>query len=266
MAGKKVSIGCLFWIVLILLVIVIVLANLKTANDIIKKTGFEEMVKNMFSGDKKEKKPDLPVIRTKDNVEDEIKVKRSDDSIPENDPVDTVIDKKDEELPRNDDASGDNGNELPDPTPLTVKRNMRRALIYFARVNDDGTIALKGFKKSVYYDDSPLKETILTLLGGPGSQEINANYYSLIPEHTTLNNIYVKGSIAYLDFNEYFRFNTLGKEGLKTQLKQIVYTATEFANVTGVQILIEGEKVNYLGPEGIFIGEPLSRDSFIASN
>jgi spore germination protein GerM len=71
--------------------------------------------------------------------------------------------------------------------------------------------------------------------------------------------------VAYVDFNENFRFNPLGKEGLKAQLNQVVYTVTEFSNISRLQILIDGKKVNFLGPEGIYIGEPLSRSSLVAS-
>ena len=43
---------------------------------------------------------------------------------------------------------------------------------------------------------------------------------------------------------------------------QIVYTATAFSNIDNVQFLIEGEKMDYLGLEGVFIGAPLSIASF----
>jgi spore germination protein GerM len=39
-----------------------------------------------------------------------------------------------------------------------------------------------------------------------------------------------------------------------------VYTCTEFTNVTSVLFLIEGKNADYLGPEGIFIGKPLTRE------
>ena len=43
---------------------------------------------------------------------------------------------------------------------------------------------------------------------------------------------------------------------------QIVYTATEFSTVKSVQFLIDGQKKEYLGSEGVWIGSPLSRTSF----
>ena len=43
---------------------------------------------------------------------------------------------------------------------------------------------------------------------------------------------------------------------------QIVYTSTEFSTVDSVQFLIDGNKKDYLGSEGQWIGSPLSRASF----
>ena len=62
--------------------------------------------------------------------------------------------------------------------------------------------------------------------------------------------------------DEQFEFNTVGMDGYQAQLMQIVYTATEFGTVNSVQFLIEGQKKEYLGSEGIWIGSPLSRSSF----
>jgi spore germination protein GerM len=69
----------------------------------------------------------------------------------------------------------------------------------------------------------------------------------------------VRGSTAYISFSEEFQYNTFGVEGYAAQLRQIVWTVTEFTNVSDVQILIEGRRVDYLG-EGIWIGSPLDRD------
>ena len=85
---------------------------------------------------------------------------------------------------------------------------------------------------------------------------------SLIPEQTELRSISLKNGTAYLNFSESFRFNSFGVEGYNAQLKQVVYTATEFSNIDSVQILIEGSKMDYMGPEGVFIGKPLSRADF----
>jgi spore germination protein GerM len=107
-----------------------------------------------------------------------------------------------------------------------------------------------------------LTETLNELIDGLLPSELNKELITLIPEDTKLLSVTVEEGTAYLNFNEAFRFNTLGSEGLKAQLRQIVYTTTEFSTVKNVQILIEGKKQNYLGPEGVYIGTPLNRHSF----
>ena len=139
---------------------------------------------------------------------------------------------------------------------------VRKSRLFFIPVSNDGEINLKGVIRSVQYQDAPLRSTLEILLKGPLSAEVNQGLMTLISPETRILNIYIQKDTAFLDFNEAFRFNSLGKEGLFAQLKQVVYSATEFANINKVQILIEGEKTNYLGPEGIFIGKPLSRDYF----
>ena len=107
--------------------------------------------------------------------------------------------------------------------------------------------------------------TLSTLLEGQVSSEITGGLLTMIPRDTSLRNVYVKGNTAYIDFSDEFRFNSLGPLGLSAQVKQVVYTATEFSNVREVQILIEGELIEYLSSEGPFIGEPLSRERLMES-
>ncbi|MBN2533085.1 MAG: GerMN domain-containing protein [Spirochaetales bacterium] len=259
MAKRKASIGCLFWLALVLLVIVIVLANLKTANEIIKKTGFQDVISELM---KKKEKPEKDENENRPQEDDHNEQPSGNqDHTGRNDNKDDIQVTEDE---GDDTPVKSESTPVPARTEENKQKRLRRALIYFVRVNEEGAIQLKSFERTVYYKDSPLTDTLLTLLQGPNSREINMECYSMIPENTRLNNVYVKGDVAFVDFNENFRFNPLGMEGLKAQLNQVVYTVTEFSNVKRIQILIDGKKVNYLGPEGIFIGEPLSRSSLIA--
>jgi hypothetical protein len=139
---------------------------------------------------------------------------------------------------------------------------VRKARLFFVSVDEDGTILMKGVIRPIPAGDSPLRDSMETLLKGPTAQEINLGLLSMIPSGARLRGVAVKGDTAVLDFNEDFRFNSLGMEGLKAQLRQVVYAATELPTVKKVQILIEGKKVGYLGTEGIRIDEPLSRSSF----
>lgn len=144
----------------------------------------------------------------------------------------------------------------------TESSRNRDVRIYFVKVNAEGQISLKSVTRSVDFSNSPLTHTINTLISGPGSDEINKGSLSLIPEGSRLLSARVDGGTAYLNFNEAFRFNPLGREGYLAQLKQVVYTSTEFSSIKNVQFLIEGVIREYLGGEGFYIGEPLSRESF----
>jgi spore germination protein GerM len=85
---------------------------------------------------------------------------------------------------------------------------------------------------------------------------------SLIPKGTKLLGVTVKDGVALLNFSEDFEYNTYGVEGYLGQLMQIVYTATSFSTVSSVQFLLEGQKKEYLGSEGVWIGSPLARSTF----
>jgi spore germination protein GerM len=102
-------------------------------------------------------------------------------------------------------------------------------------------------------------DSLNALLQGPTAEEQRRGMVSLIPSGARILSATVRGNTAYISFSEEFQYNTYGVEGYAAQLKQIVWTATEFPNVENVQILIEGRRVDYLG-EGIWIGSPLSRE------
>ncbi len=138
---------------------------------------------------------------------------------------------------------------------------MRTSTLYFVNVSDENKITLQGITRPVYYDDSPLTETLSALISGLTSSELNKGLLSLIPLGTKIKGINVSNMTATINFNETLSFNNFGKEGLEAELKQIIYTATEFSTVDKVQILIDGKKKQFLSTEGVYIGEPLSRAS-----
>jgi spore germination protein GerM len=266
MAKKKKTLGCLFWISLVLIVVVVFIANQKNIRDVLRKTGFRELF---------EKETDEPP---------EVTI---------NPPPQTGVEAPGVEAPGVEapgvEAPGVEAPALGTPDPETVadgtieepeakqtsapddrvseadeseKPNIRYANIYLVAVREDGEIRLQAVTREVRFDDSPLRETLLELLKGQSGGELSQGLRSQIPSETALLNVYVRDDTAFIDFSESFRFNPLGQEGLEAQLKQVVYTTLEFSNIKNVQILIEGKVRRYLGPEGIFIGQPLSTESF----
>ena len=134
------------------------------------------------------------------------------------------------------------------------------ARLFFAEVDSNGSIFRYEEKRSVPKTNSPLTTTINELLMGPEKSDIN--HRSFIPEGTKLLGASVKNGVATLNFSEEFQYNVYGIEGARTQLMQVVYTASVFPTVKSVQILIDGEKKEYLGSEGVWIGTPLTTGNF----
>ncbi len=133
----------------------------------------------------------------------------------------------------------------------------------FVNIDSDGSVVRKIVKRTDKKSDSPLTTAINLLIKGPiKTSSAEKDCINLIPEGTKLLSARVSDSVAYLNFNENFEFNSVGVEGIRGQLMQIVYTATSFSTVNSVQFLIEGSKQDYLGSEGQWIGSPLSRSNF----
>jgi len=261
MKRKKTSLGCLFWIALILLILVIFLFNKSTIETVLDNTGFLDL----FS--KKNRTPEVERIETP--AEEASRPAAA----PAAEPVQTVPEETKSPEPRPEEvvkvvppeetapAAGQTAPETPE-TPVQDAR-VRRSRLYFVMVDTEGKISLKGVIRPVYYKDSPLTETLNNLLKGLSASELNEGLLTLIPEGTVLRSVAVRDSTAYIDFTEEFLFNSFGQEGYAAQLEQVVFTTLEFSTVKRVQILINGKKQDYMGVEGgIFIGQPLTRESF----
>lgn len=137
---------------------------------------------------------------------------------------------------------------------------LRDRVLYFSQVDRSGSILRVKVNRKLPVSDSPMTDVIQALVAGPTADEKRRGLISLIPQGTRMLSATVRGETAYISFSEDFQYNTYGVEGYAGQLRQIVFTATEFLNVKDVQILIEGRRLDYLG-EGIWIGSPISRDT-----
>jgi len=142
--------------------------------------------------------------------------------------------------------------------PAEKPAETRDRTIYFMR--DGGAeLQLTKVNRKLKVSDSPLFDCVNALIAGPTAEEKNRGFISFVPPGTRLISAQVRQNTVFLNFNEEFRYNTLGREGCAAQLKQIVWTATEFPNVQDVQIQIEGKTVDFL-MEGITIRNPIGRN------
>lgn len=150
----------------------------------------------------------------------------------------------------------------PETAPITPAPppEARERSVYFVKIDDSGMVYTSPVKRRVVVSDSPLLDVLSLLLRGPSDTERAQGFTSLIPDGVTVQNARVTGNTAFISFNENFMFNGYGAEGYIAQLRQIVWTATEFPNIHDVQILVEGRRIDFLG-ESIRIGRPISRDT-----
>ena len=170
-------------------------------------------------------------------------------------PIDVPIDVPIEDAPRND---GTVESEI-----VVDPETTRTTTLFFIRLTDDGRILTEPVQRRIRLSGGPLTHTVNALIGGPNADDLNRGLLSLVPQGTKLISARVSDGVAFLDFNEAFRFNTMGLEGHLAQMRQIVHTATVFSTVDAVQILINGEVVEYLGGDGVFIGSPLTPSDFV---
>ena len=150
--------------------------------------------------------------------------------------------------------------KLPEQEPQSVRQTT--VFLYFVAIDADGTVIRKEIEKQLPYTKTPLTAAINTLLHGPEFSETERGYMSLIPQNVKLLSAVIENRVAVLNFSEDFLYNKFGVEGYLGQLMQIVYTATAFTTIDSVLFLINGEKQEYLGGEGVWIGTPLARSSF----
>ncbi|MDR2793786.1 MAG: GerMN domain-containing protein [Treponema sp.] len=145
-------------------------------------------------------------------------------------------------------------------TPVESWNEQVRTL-YFLSIDQDGNLHRAAVKRMLPDTEAPLTGTLQALLAGLSKSEEEQRLISLIPEGTKLLSVTIQQGTAYINFNEDFLYNTHGKDGYSGQIKQVVWTATNFSTVKRVQILIEGRKESYLG-ENIWIGSFLEREQF----
>lgn len=148
---------------------------------------------------------------------------------------------------------------VPQKTPAPATR---QTTLYFVRIDSDGKVLRKEIKRNLPQTDSPLSEALKALFSGTTQDESGKGLRSLVPEGTRLLSATVKDGVATVNVSEEFQFNQFGIEGYLAQLAQVVFTATAFPTVNSVQILVDGQKREYLGAEGVWIGTPLDRGKF----
>jgi spore germination protein GerM len=267
---KKTSFGVVFWIAVILLIVIIFLFNLPVIRDVLENTGFVEVVFEERDRNRQDLGDSAEPIESEDDRRedtervdgdgqtDAVEVQPGPD---ESEPDDPDTDVGDPVVEIETPESADEPQIVVPPPEETEDEGpdrTRRTTLFFIRVSDDGRVLAEPVQRTIRFTGGPLTHTLEALISGPNAEDLNSGLLSLIPSDTELLSARVSDGVAYLNFNEAFRFNTMGVEGYLAQLQQVVQTATVFSTVDAVQILINGQVLEYLGGDGVYVGEPLT--------
>lgn len=118
-------------------------------------------------------------------------------------------------------------------------------------------VSLVSVKRTAGGDDR-LEGALRKLLEGPTKEEGRHDYLTALPKNLKLLGVTVNNRIAEIDFSESLGENANGTI-IMNRLDQIVYTATQFDDIDGVIIAINGKKQTMLGSDGLSVQGPLRR-------
>lgn len=132
------------------------------------------------------------------------------------------------------------------------------AKVYFLYYNEKADkIELRPVMRDVNAK-IPVKATLEELIKGPTKAEEKKGYVTAIPPTLKVIDVSIINNIAFINVNGAIEEGAAGNIMLN-RLDQIIYTATQFDNVEGIHILVNGQRKRFLGPDGISIAGPLKR-------
>lgn len=136
------------------------------------------------------------------------------------------------------------------------KETVMQAKVYFLMYNEkaDKVVLVSGARTVSAL--MPVKSALEELVKGPSPNEDKKGYVSAIPPSVRVIDVSIVNNIAFINFSEKFEEGAVGHIMLN-RLDQVMYTATQFENVEGIHILINGQRKRYLGSDGISIAGPL---------
>jgi spore germination protein GerM len=256
--------GCLFWLFIFLVIIVIILyrgkGNLKETFSVLKIEKIKEVFEKKEGGvTEEEKTVQLPRDIAKKN-DDRVKSEKEQEEIntPERQEEkvrDTGIDelqKKESTEPKSTQQETASLDRKKPSNKVEIKTKKLAASLYFIKISEeDGTVKPIPVIREIQYKDSPITRTIESLLKGPTVSEKQQGITSFIPEDTKLISAQISNGYLTLNFSEKFEENYTGREAILLELSQVLLTSFNFSEVSKLSIVIEGQSKRYITGEGI---------------
>ncbi len=154
----------------------------------------------------------------------------------------------------------DNPQDNSPRTPLSVESV--EAQVYWLKVTENNlelaatSIAVADVKEPNLVIETALTEVI------SGTPE--GDYANTIPQATQLRSVSFQEDGIHIDLSEEFTLGG-GSASMIGRVGQILYTATSLNPEAKVWLEVQGQPLEYLGGEGLYIPQPLTREKFQAN-
>ena len=130
--------------------------------------------------------------------------------------------------------------------------------VWFLRFDEKTeNVSLTHVKRNVL-DDGKIENALKALIEGPSADEKAKGYLTAIPPNLNVRSIKIKDRVAEIDFNAAIGEAAAGNI-LMNRIDQIIYTATQFKEIDGIVISVNGKKQNVIGSDGLSIHGILNR-------
>jgi germination protein M len=145
---------------------------------------------------------------------------------------------------------------VPSQTTTTVGKDTMTVTVYYSR--DEKMCAVtRVVPKTQEVGAAALK----ALLEGPTVEEKAAGMVSTIPDGTTFLGLSIKDGVATVDLSKEYASGG-GSLSMFMRLAEVVFTATQFPTVEGVNFKLDGVPVDVFGGEGIILDHPMNRTDY----
>lgn len=121
---------------------------------------------------------------------------------------------------------------------------------------------LRGERLAIAHRQVPgpavLRGALTELLAGPTPGQLADGLISIVPAGTELRGVNLVDGLATVDLSGEYESGG-GSLSMMARIAQVVFTATQFDNVDRVLFWLDGEPIEFLGGEGIYLDEPMAR-------
>jgi germination protein M len=118
-------------------------------------------------------------------------------------------------------------------------------------------VALRQVPRTLAVARAALEE----LLNGPNEKDEEAGLATEIPPGTRLLDVNVRDGVATVDLSGRFASGG-GSPSMQLRVAQVVYTLTQFRSVESVAFMLDGQRVDAVGGEGVIVSPPVDRLDF----